>query len=193
MFKAKLDKYLASVPDEPQIPGYTSCRRADSNSLIDMVKSAESGGKRQGSILDVWWLTKPPQVTQVSIFYNKIYLCHNLRRIDFCVLFSANTVRLMVDWFPDTLLNVTLFWTFQQLIQSEDAKRYRTACPIFLLWKQAKQRRDIFPSLEEHSELSRLLRLFTTSRLLHQLVALGKKNNRLNEIYIQPCLYKIWK
>ena len=62
MFKAKLDKYLASVPDEPQIPGYTSCRMADSNSLIDMVisaesgdmvKSAESGGKRRGSILDV--------------------------------------------------------------------------------------------------------------------------------------------
>ena len=46
---------------------------ADSNSLIDMVisaesgdmvKSAESGGKRQGSILDVWWLTKP----QVMLF-----------------------------------------------------------------------------------------------------------------------------
>ena len=59
MFKAKLDKYLASVPDEPQIPGYTSCRRAASNSLIDMVisgdmvKSAESGGKRRGSIVDV--------------------------------------------------------------------------------------------------------------------------------------------
>ena len=62
MFKAKLDKYLASVPGEPQIPGYTSCRMADSNSLIDMVisaesgdmvKSAESGGKRRGSILDV--------------------------------------------------------------------------------------------------------------------------------------------
>ena len=35
-FKRKLDAYLATVPDEPQIAGYTAIRRADSNSLLDM-------------------------------------------------------------------------------------------------------------------------------------------------------------
>ena len=35
-FKASLDKWLAGVPDEPQIQGYTQCRRAPSNSLVDM-------------------------------------------------------------------------------------------------------------------------------------------------------------
>ena len=37
-FKSQLDKYLRSVPDEPQVPGYTACRRADSNSLIHMAQ-----------------------------------------------------------------------------------------------------------------------------------------------------------
>ena len=37
-FKRKLDRFLRTVPDEPQIPGYTAMRRADSNSLLDMVK-----------------------------------------------------------------------------------------------------------------------------------------------------------
>ena len=35
-FKRKLDAYLATVPDEPQITGYTAIRRADSNSLLEM-------------------------------------------------------------------------------------------------------------------------------------------------------------
>ena len=35
-FKHRLDRYLASVPDEPQIQGYTAQRRAESNSLLDM-------------------------------------------------------------------------------------------------------------------------------------------------------------
>ena len=35
-FKKKLDSYLKTVPDEPQIVGYTAMRRADSNSLLDM-------------------------------------------------------------------------------------------------------------------------------------------------------------
>ena len=37
-FKRALDKFLSTVPDEPQIPGYTAMRRADSNSLVDMVR-----------------------------------------------------------------------------------------------------------------------------------------------------------
>ena len=36
-FKNKLDKYLRTVPDEPLVSGYTNLRRADTNSLGDMV------------------------------------------------------------------------------------------------------------------------------------------------------------
>ena len=36
VFKKHLDNYLRTVPDEPQISGYTLFKRADSNSLIDM-------------------------------------------------------------------------------------------------------------------------------------------------------------
>ena len=36
VFKDALDKYLALVPDQPQIQGYTVMRQADSNSLVDM-------------------------------------------------------------------------------------------------------------------------------------------------------------
>ena len=37
-FKKELDKFLSMVTDEPQIPGYTTYRRADTNSIVDMVK-----------------------------------------------------------------------------------------------------------------------------------------------------------
>ena len=36
--KRKLDNYLRTVPDEPQIPGYTAQRRAETNSLLDMAQ-----------------------------------------------------------------------------------------------------------------------------------------------------------
>ena len=39
-FKHCLDDFLRTVPDEPLISGYTQYRRAESNSLIDMVKFA---------------------------------------------------------------------------------------------------------------------------------------------------------
>ena len=41
-FKHKLDRYLSTVPDEPQIRGYTAMRRAESNSLLHMAQSATS-------------------------------------------------------------------------------------------------------------------------------------------------------
>ena len=41
-FKQNLDKYLSTVPDEPQIRGYTSMRRAESNSLLEMSQFATS-------------------------------------------------------------------------------------------------------------------------------------------------------
>ena len=41
-FKRKLDKYLWTVPDEPQIPGFRAQRRADSNSIVDMSRYASA-------------------------------------------------------------------------------------------------------------------------------------------------------
>ena len=37
-FKRALDRFLSTIPDEPLIPGYTVMRRADSNSIVDMVQ-----------------------------------------------------------------------------------------------------------------------------------------------------------
>lgn len=39
-FKRKLDRFLTTVPDEPQMTGYTAMRRADSNSVIHMTQYA---------------------------------------------------------------------------------------------------------------------------------------------------------
>ena len=41
MFKNRLDNFLATVPDEPQIRIYTIMRRADTNSLVHMAQHAE--------------------------------------------------------------------------------------------------------------------------------------------------------
>ena len=38
-FKAHLDRYLATIPDEPLIPGYTQFRKVASNSLLDWIPS----------------------------------------------------------------------------------------------------------------------------------------------------------
>ena len=38
-FKQKLDEFLSRIPDEPLIPNYVGMRRAQSNSLVDMIKS----------------------------------------------------------------------------------------------------------------------------------------------------------
>ena len=37
-FKRRLDNYLSTIPDEPQVLGYTAQRRANSNSVLDMAK-----------------------------------------------------------------------------------------------------------------------------------------------------------
>ena len=47
-FKAALDKYLTTVADEPHIQGYTSMRRADTNSLLDMSRLAYLDASRAG-------------------------------------------------------------------------------------------------------------------------------------------------
>ena len=36
-FKKKLDEFLSSIPDQPQSPGYTAARQAESNSLLYMI------------------------------------------------------------------------------------------------------------------------------------------------------------
>ena len=38
-FKNNLDKFLSTLPDEPQLANYTICRRADSNSIPDMMEA----------------------------------------------------------------------------------------------------------------------------------------------------------
>ena len=38
-FKGEIDRYLASLPDEPLIPGLTQYRRCDTNSVIDWARS----------------------------------------------------------------------------------------------------------------------------------------------------------
>ena len=49
-FKRRLDRYLKTIPDEPQIPGYTAQRRAESNSLLDMTRLTIS---HQDSMVEV--------------------------------------------------------------------------------------------------------------------------------------------
>ena len=38
-FKVALDKFLATIPDEPLIPGYTAGRRCSTNSIIEWVRT----------------------------------------------------------------------------------------------------------------------------------------------------------
>jgi len=46
-FKNALDKFLCTVPDEPQIPGYTMYRRADTNSLANFGTWEKQDGKEE--------------------------------------------------------------------------------------------------------------------------------------------------
>ena len=42
-FKVKLDEVLLKIPDEPQLRRYTSYRRTDSNSILDMIRLSSVG------------------------------------------------------------------------------------------------------------------------------------------------------
>jgi len=46
--KRQLDKFLATVPDELQILGYTAQRRSEINSLLDMVQIASALRGQEG-------------------------------------------------------------------------------------------------------------------------------------------------
>ena len=74
-FKNALDTHLKLIPDEPQIHGYTGCRRANSNSILDMknicwdsFSLGRLNKQRRGSprILPEHSAWTPTQVTQVS-------------------------------------------------------------------------------------------------------------------------------
>ena len=49
-FKHSLDNYLTTVPDEPQIRGYTAMRRAETNSLLYMAQLATSQTQENGRV-----------------------------------------------------------------------------------------------------------------------------------------------
>ena len=49
-FKHSLDNYLTTVPDEPQIRGYTAMRRAETNSLLHMAQLATSQTQENGRV-----------------------------------------------------------------------------------------------------------------------------------------------
>ena len=46
--KRQLDKFLATVPDEPQIHGYTAQRRAETNSLLYMARIKDALHRQEG-------------------------------------------------------------------------------------------------------------------------------------------------
>ena len=51
-FKRALDNFLAKLPDEPLLPGYTQHRRASSNSLIQIIPYHKQSAVRSYSISD---------------------------------------------------------------------------------------------------------------------------------------------
>ena len=63
-FKAQLDRYLATIPDEPLIPGYTQFRKVASNSLLDWIPShhrVEEGGAQPCDIHSVAEVSTMPR------------------------------------------------------------------------------------------------------------------------------------
>ena len=48
-FKAKLDDFLSTVPDQPLIPGYTQYRQCQSNSLVHWLGNAHLRSRMEGS------------------------------------------------------------------------------------------------------------------------------------------------
>ena len=72
-FKAALARVLKCIPNEPQIPGYTAQRRADSNSLLDMIPHARpqveapvntDGRGCVSNVYRVPWYSKTKQVSK---------------------------------------------------------------------------------------------------------------------------------
>ena len=58
IFKSRLDRFLRNVPDQPLIPGYTSYRLCDTNSLLDWLGNAHlqvhlEGSTQQSGVTDL--------------------------------------------------------------------------------------------------------------------------------------------
>ena len=51
-FKKALDDFLAVIPDEPRIPGYTKFCRAASNSIVDMLEACREGLPHHEDLVD---------------------------------------------------------------------------------------------------------------------------------------------
>lgn len=53
-FKSMVDNFLKLVPDEPQLPNYTICRRAESNSIIHMVEHITENKSRAANPISAY-------------------------------------------------------------------------------------------------------------------------------------------
>ena len=76
MLKRRLDKYLSTIPDEPQVLGYTAQRRADSNSVLHMPKFVNAHWPSQVEVFGDGdspsrrgWLTALPGHSDAQIYY----------------------------------------------------------------------------------------------------------------------------
>ena len=67
-FKQALDTFLKTIPDEPQTPGYTCMRRAESNSLIHMTPLTTAGHPSISKELD-----NTPQATHGHVGIERGY------------------------------------------------------------------------------------------------------------------------
>ena len=63
-FKHKLDSFLAEIPDEPQVTGYTAHRQANSNGLLDMVPIAKQNYNSSLNSFEVRWCKNNMAVEQ---------------------------------------------------------------------------------------------------------------------------------
>jgi len=53
-FKAQLDSFLSTVPDQPLITGYTQYRQCESNSLVHWLGNAHLRSRMEGSAQQSW-------------------------------------------------------------------------------------------------------------------------------------------
>ena len=64
--KRQFDKFLATVPDEPQIHGYTAQRRAETNNLLDMIRIADALHRQEGGVVSSLFFIKGASLCLVS-------------------------------------------------------------------------------------------------------------------------------
>ena len=101
-FKQELDTFLKTIPDEPQTPGYTYMKRAESNSLIHMTPLRGCGTKKKLKKSDITmevggWVqsysdfffkssqnsSKPVLIFWSSIPYLSLYTCTLIKVVSY--------------------------------------------------------------------------------------------------------------